>query len=411
MGTLIILFIIFLFLMFFLFAIFNYTLKKLDIENNLTKKTLFFAFVVLLLVFDRYVLMPLRLQHGWEFESGCYYGDIIMYKYNFEYTKNKIMFTEKQYSSYDIKKQPYLIACHLGKMILYDNQCNGFTIYNRSRPILNNLGEQIINTNPVDSTNLLQTQNISNSAETPFSGFERKIINVADLQIDSLSIYQYIRTEIELDCECPIDSIAKVYDNVPITNFGIASVYQITLDVSVPEVATKISLCVWSKTDKKVVFLPIEDCKLIKTHQQTNSFLIGGYYNMRRGLQHYFVYNATDSVFKFIFSTSEYCYTPILYAANSSTNYCIGYDAPTYKLSIKNVDINNDSHYDLVFSGNINIYCDSLFEREYDKVLKTIKMKAVFLLKEDKNLSWVLQDTTICGILNKRNPEDYYQDW
>lgn len=95
-------------------------------------KPLIFTVIIMLLIGDRLILMPNRVDGIWSYCSGTYLGDPIGCKQDFLLSENKIIFTRNKLELDVIsKKNIYLLGIYFGYMYMYDNESKEVIIYSR----------------------------------------------------------------------------------------------------------------------------------------------------------------------------------------------------------------------------------------------------------------------------------------
>lgn len=242
-------------------------------------------------------------------------------------------------------------------------------------------------------------------------GFSTWTALVKKTDLDSTASEQQIKELLpvlfpySIDTVKNIKRIVKTHKKVNIYNFGEATLYDITL-IDGLSMAVLIKHClVWNSKQHKIALLPIENYQLIKAKVDTNTYLIGGFFNQRRGYIHYLAYAGSfdnnRNTFEDFFNTVNYCDHGLLHVGNSSYD-CLSYEPFVFNLS--NEDVNKDGYADLRFTGTFNVYCDSMFQedRRISNPVKKVPADIVFYTQvKEKQWEWVFKDTSLCSFLQK----------
>ncbi len=96
------------------------------------KKTVLIILIVLISLFvvDRLFFIKHRLLGVWEYESGSYFGDPVVYNQDFILNKSKIKFVRtKSEDNPVLEKDVYLIGCYFNMLLMYDNDLNKTAFY------------------------------------------------------------------------------------------------------------------------------------------------------------------------------------------------------------------------------------------------------------------------------------------
>ncbi|MEL1241725.1 hypothetical protein [Flavobacterium flavipallidum] len=89
------------------------------------KPFLIISIVIVLLIGDRFLFMPSRLDNLWEYETGKYMGDPIAIEQNINIQNNFNIRISKNGNSASF----YLIGCYLGNLLLLEKENLKFTRY------------------------------------------------------------------------------------------------------------------------------------------------------------------------------------------------------------------------------------------------------------------------------------------
>lgn len=84
-------------------------------------------FTLAILVFDRFLFLPGRLEGSWDYEYGTYIGDQISFTQNIDIVNNfEVKIVEnKKLDSF------YLVGCYFGNLYLLQKETLEFTKYVR----------------------------------------------------------------------------------------------------------------------------------------------------------------------------------------------------------------------------------------------------------------------------------------
>ncbi len=191
---------------------------------------------------------------------------------------------------------------------------------------------------------------------------------------------------------------SKKVNRFCLRGYGEVELYKVMLSEDTPASIRKTHHLVFLPHEEKIAMINnMEDYRLIQVEKEDTCFFLGGML-MSREFGYFNIYQFSRECLVKVFDSSsdDYCEEGIAVYRDFD---CFSYSPPL--LSIKNQDINKDGFMDLVFSGNLLVYCSELergFTTEGRKPLKQKKVNYKFVASmADDSLQWKLLDILDCN--------------
>jgi len=180
--------------------------------------------------------------------------------------------------------------------------------------------------------------------------------------------------------------------------YGEVELYKVTLSEDTPEAIKNMHYLVFFPDKEEITMINnMENYKLIQVENEGTCFFLGGIL-MSREFGYFNIYQFDRGCLVKVFDSSsdDYCEKGIPVFRDFD---CFSYSPPL--LRIQNQDVNKDGVMDLIFSGNLLVYCSELergFTSEDRKPLKQKKINYNFITSLSEDLpQWRLLDTLDCN--------------
>lgn len=190
---------------------------------------------------------------------------------------------------------------------------------------------------------------------------------------------------------------------INVLGYGLSSLFSGELNGDLPEVIYKHFYILINEKKENGIILFLNDLHLVKA--KTNSFagLISGNYKIKS--KAYFLifdYSKEEHLFKIVLNTEldSWCGNGI--PVENQSNDCISYKG--FKLTFKNIDLNNDGLLDIEFHGTVLEFCEKLETNQGRLDVKPKKIVGVdfrFIAQNKMGgVTWRLIDKSSCKIIN-----------
>ncbi|MFK7905788.1 MAG: hypothetical protein AB8B69_11715 [Chitinophagales bacterium] len=174
--------------------------------------------------------------------------------------------------------------------------------------------------------------------------------------------------------------------------------YKVILSEDTPATIRKIHHLVFFPEKEEITMINnMNNYKLIQVENEDTCFFLGGIL-MSREFGYFNIYQFDRGCLVKVFDSSSdnYCEKGIPVFRDFD---CFSYSPPL--LRIQNQDVNKDGFMDLIFSGNLLVYCSELergFTSEDRKPLKQKKINYNFITSlNEGSPQWKLVDSLVCN--------------